>query len=117
LGICAFTCTNRELTVQCVNAVTGWNLDLKSATHIGRRVVNLLRIFNFRHGLNPQNERPSFRYSETPKDGPVKGRAVQPHFNFMVQIYRELMGWDPETGRPLPQTLKALGLEELIEKF
>ena len=28
LGICAFTCPNRELTVQATNAVTGWGLDL-----------------------------------------------------------------------------------------
>jgi len=117
LGICAFCCPNRDLTVKCANAVMGWDLDLKSATHIGRRIVNLLRVFNLRHGLNPQNERPSFRYSETPKDGPVKGRPVQPYFDFMVRTYRELMGWEPETGRPLPQTLKSLGLEELIEKF
>ena len=117
LGICCFCCPNRDLTVECANAVTGWGLDLKSSTHIGRRIVNLLRVFNLRHGLKPELEKPSFRYSETPKDGPVKGRPIQPHFDFMVRIYRELMGWDPDTGRPLPQTLKSVGLEELIEKF
>ena len=117
LGICSFTCPNRELTVQATNAVTGWNLDMKESMLIGRRIVNLLRVFNFRHGLKPELEKPSVRYSETPKDGPVKGRPVQPYFDFMVQTYRELMGWEPETGRPLPHTLKSLGLEELIEKF
>jgi aldehyde:ferredoxin oxidoreductase len=35
----------------------------------------------------------------------------------MVQTYYESMGWDAKTGRPLPQTLKALGLEEVIESF
>ena len=117
LGICAFTCPNRELTVQATNAVTGWGLDLQSAAQMGRRIVNLLRVFNLRHGLNPDLEKPSLRYSETPKDGPVKGRPIEPYFPFMVRTYRELMGWDPETGRPLPQTLKAVGLEDLIEKF
>jgi aldehyde:ferredoxin oxidoreductase len=117
LGICAFCCPNRDLTVQAANAVTGWNLDLKSSVRIGLRIVNLLRVFNLRHGLDPKNEKPSFRYSEVPKDGPNKGRVIQPHFDFMVRIYRELMGWDPETGRPFPQTLKSVGLEELIEKF
>ncbi len=117
LGICAFTCPDRQLAVKATNAVTGWGLDLKSAAHTGLRIVNLLRVFNFRHGLNPDLEKPSFRYSETPKDGPIKGRPIQPYFQFMVRTYRELMGWDPETGRPLPQTLKAVGLEDLIEKF
>ena len=115
LGICAFCCPNRELTVQATNAVTGWDLDLRGAAHIGRRIVNLLRVFNLRHGLNPALERPSVRYAETPKDGPIKGRPIRPFFDFMVRTYYETMGWDPETGRPLPQTLKSLGLEERIE--
>ncbi|HSR11683.1 MAG TPA: aldehyde ferredoxin oxidoreductase C-terminal domain-containing protein [Thermodesulfobacteriota bacterium] len=117
LGICCFCAPGRDIAVECVNAVTGWNLDLKSSTHIGRRIVNLLRVFNLRHGLNPALERPSFRYGETPKDGPVKGKAIMPYFDFMVQTYREMMGWEPETGRPLPHTLKSLGLEDLIEKY
>jgi aldehyde:ferredoxin oxidoreductase len=32
----------------------------------------------------------------------------------MKSFYFELMGWDPATGKPLPHTLKALGLEKLI---
>jgi aldehyde:ferredoxin oxidoreductase len=35
----------------------------------------------------------------------------------MKRLYFELMGWDPETGRPLPHTLKSLGLEKLIESL
>ncbi|MBI5969428.1 MAG: aldehyde ferredoxin oxidoreductase C-terminal domain-containing protein, partial [Deltaproteobacteria bacterium] len=117
LGICAFCCPNRELAVKCTNAVTGWNLDLREAVTIGRRIVNLLRVFNFRHGLKAKMERPSPRYGSTPNDGPVKGRGIGPYFDFMVRSYYEMMGWDPETGKPLPQTLKSLGLEELIEAF
>ena len=33
----------------------------------------------------------------------------------MLINYYTLMGWDPETGKPLPETLRSLGLEELIE--
>jgi aldehyde:ferredoxin oxidoreductase len=29
--------------------------------------------------------------------------------------YYEIMGWDPETGKPLPETLEKLGLREVIE--
>ena len=117
LGICAFCCPNRQMAVDAVNAVTGWDLDLQRSLIIGRRIVNLLRIFNFRHGLNPELERPSLRYSSTPIDGPVKGRPIGPYMDFMVHAYYEAMGWEPGTGRPLPQTLKSLGLEELIGSF
>ena len=32
----------------------------------------------------------------------------------MKSFYFELMGWDAATGKPLPHTLKSLGLERLI---
>jgi aldehyde:ferredoxin oxidoreductase len=117
LGICSFCCPNRAMTVEAVNAVTGWDLNLQDSLIIGRRIVNLLRVFNFRHGLNPELERPSVRYCSTPVDGPQKSRAINPFIDFMVHSYYESMGWDGETGRPLPQTLKALGLEDVVGKF
>jgi aldehyde:ferredoxin oxidoreductase len=33
----------------------------------------------------------------------------------MLENYYTLMGWDPKTGKPLPETLKKLDLEELIK--
>ncbi len=117
LGICRFTATDPRLTLDCVNAVTGRGLTISEALMIGRRIINQLRVFNFRHGLDPALEVPSARYGSAPADGPAKGTAIGPHFEWMKRFYFELMGWDPETGRPLPHTLKSLGLEKLIEGF
>lgn len=114
LGICRFTAINPQLTVDCVNAVTGKELSVSDALTMGRRTINMLRVFNFRHGLDPALETPSFRYGSTPTDGPAEGKAVGPHFKWMKSLYFELVGWDPETGKPLPHTLKSLGLEKLI---
>jgi aldehyde:ferredoxin oxidoreductase len=36
------------------------------------------------------------------------------HFHWMKSFYFQVAGWDPATGKPLPHTLKALGLERLI---
>jgi aldehyde:ferredoxin oxidoreductase len=33
----------------------------------------------------------------------------------MIRNYYGLMGWDEQTGKPLPQTLEKLGLAEMIE--
>jgi aldehyde:ferredoxin oxidoreductase len=117
LGVCRFCTTDCALTLKCLNAITGWNLDLGEALTIGRRIVNQLRVFNFRHGLKAELERPSVRYGSTPTDGPVQGRGIGSHFEFMIRSYYEMMGWDPQTGRPLPHTLKSLGLGDLIEQF
>jgi aldehyde:ferredoxin oxidoreductase len=33
----------------------------------------------------------------------------------MVENYYRLVGWDPKTGKPLPETLRQLGLGEIIK--
>ena len=115
LGVCRFCTPNALLTVECVNAVTGWNLSISDAMTIGRRIINQLRVFNFRHGLHTDVEGPSVRYGSTPVDGPCQGKAIRPNWEYMKQNYYSLMGWDQKTGKPLPETLRALGLEELIK--
>jgi aldehyde:ferredoxin oxidoreductase len=114
LGICRFITTNPQLTIDCLNAVTGANLTLSEARAIGRRIVNQLRVFNFRHGLDPALEVPSPRYGSMPVDGPAQGKAIGQYFEWMKTFYFELMGWDAVSGLPLPHTLKSLGLERLI---
>ncbi len=113
LPMCRFISINPNLTMDCLNAVTGRALTVADAFAIGRRAINQLRVFNFRHGLDPALEAPSPRYGSTPTDGPAKGKAIEPYFQWMKSFYFELMGWDRVTGMPLPHTLKALGLEKL----
>lgn len=115
LGICRLASPHPKLVLNCFNAVTGWNWSLEEAFTVGRRIVNLLRIFNLRHGMKVENERPSVRYGSIPADGPAKGRNIMEKWDSMVKNYYEFMGWDPETGKPLPETLEKLGLEDVIK--
>ena len=107
------TMTDIELLCRAVNAVTGWNMDFGEAMDIGRRTVNLLRIFNLKNGLGPELDAPSARYGSTPTEGPAAGKSIMSHWTEMLQNYYKLMGWD-EKGKPLPETLKSLGLDESI---
>ncbi|OYT48473.1 hypothetical protein B6U79_02960 [Candidatus Bathyarchaeota archaeon ex4484_231] len=75
----------------------------------------MLRVFNLRHGMDLSLEAPSPRYGSTPVDGPAEGVGIMRRWGFMVRNYRRLMGWDEETGVPLPETLRKLGLEELVK--
>jgi aldehyde:ferredoxin oxidoreductase len=115
LGVCRFCIKNPQLTVECVETVTGWEMDLEHAMTIGKRGINQLRIFNFRHGLRREMERPSARYGSVPVDGPVKGKGIMPAWEELVKNFYTNMGWDPETGKPLPETLRFLGLDHLIQ--
>jgi aldehyde:ferredoxin oxidoreductase len=115
LGICRIATPDPKLLLDCLNAVTGWEWSLDDAFAVGRRIVNQLRMFDLRHGLRKEVERPSKRYGSIPVDGPCQGRNVMEKWDSMVGNYYSNMGWDSETGKPLPETLKNLGLEELIE--
>jgi aldehyde:ferredoxin oxidoreductase len=115
LGTCRFVATDPKLQLACLNAVTGWHLTLEDVFTVGRRIVNQLRVFNLRHGMKKEDERPSKRYGSTPIDGPARGKDVMQKWSAMLKNYYTRMGWDPKTGKPLPETLRSLGLEELIK--
>lgn len=116
LVVCRF-CSNYNAvaTLEAVRAVTGWtDMTVEEASEVGMRAINRLRVFNFRHGLDVSLEAPSTRYASTPVDGPAKGRSIAEHFALMKRKYWSEMGWDCNTGRPLPETLRRLGLERLV---
>ena len=115
VGTCRFAAPHPKLVLECFNAVTGWQWSLPDAFNLGRRIVNLLRVFNFRHGLRVEDERPSKRYGSIPVDGPAQGKNIMEKWSWMVENYYRLMGWDPQTGKPLPETLERLGLAEIIK--
>jgi len=90
-------------------------MSVEEVMKVGRRVVNLLRVYNLRVGLTPDREKPSARYCSQSVDGPNKDKPIAPHWEKMVDKYYQLMGWDRKTGMPLPETLKELGLEDLVK--
>lgn len=114
LAVCVLANQDLKMEVEAVNAATGFDFTLEEAMDVGRRAVNVLRLFNFRHGLTKAMEMPSERYGSVPMDGPHAGKAIMPHWEQMRSNYYKRMGWDPETGKPLPETLEALGLGHML---
>jgi aldehyde:ferredoxin oxidoreductase len=115
LGVCGFCINSFQLTIDALNAITGWDFDISEAMQQGLRAVNLLRLFSFRHGLTKEMEAPSIRLGSAPADGPHKGISVMPHWDTIRRNYYQQMGWDPDTGKPLLGTLQKLGLGHLVE--
>lgn len=106
---------NLDILVPMVRLVTGWDYTEEEARTTGRRIDNLLRAFNVRHGILPEVEIPSPRYGSAQVDGPVKAESVMPHWEYMVSAYYEKMGWDRKTGKPFPETLLRLGLDDVAK--
>jgi len=115
IGTCRFCTGDAPLeTVAAVSALTGMEMNIHDASHIGRRIVTLLRIYNCRSGLDISMERPSQRYGSTPTDGPAKGKNIMIHWDEIRKTYYQHMGWDPETGIPTEETIREMGIEELL---
>jgi aldehyde:ferredoxin oxidoreductase len=117
LGICRLCTPNLALTLECINATTGWDWTVEDAKETGLRIVNLMRMFNFRHGLTKEMEGPSVRYSSTPVDGPAAGHGIREHWDLIRDNYYEKMGWDVATGEPTAETLAKFGLTEIVEEY
>ncbi|MDP2718474.1 MAG: aldehyde ferredoxin oxidoreductase C-terminal domain-containing protein [Dehalococcoidia bacterium] len=115
LGVCKFP--NRQVPkflVPMLQAATGWqDFTADEALKAGKRAINLFRSFNVRHGFTPDKEWPSPRMGSAPLDGPAQGTSILPALPLMLDNYYKLMGWDRATGKPLPETLKNLGLEKV----
>ena len=113
---CWFTSfCDTETQTEALNAATGWNMSLEEVMKVGKRVVNMMRLYNLKAGLTPNLEKAPSRYCSQPVDGPNKDRSIVPHFDKMIDKYYQLMGWDRKTGMPLPETLKKLGIEDFTK--
>ncbi len=116
LGACVFT-TRAPMDVLCrsIQAATGWDVDKDEAMQTGRRINALMRAFNLRCGIGPEVEKPSKRYGSTPVDGPIAGVSIMDQWEKMLDIWYETAGYDRETGRPKPELLRELDLEDVAE--
>lgn len=116
LVICKFNIIGlpSEDLAKLVSAATGWDFTADEARQVTLRIINLLRAFNIRHGHTRDLDAPSPRYGSAPADGPARGKSIATVWDETLDNYYESMGWDPETGKPLPDTLRNLGLEYAI---
>jgi len=120
LGLCVFGFAPRgtmplETLVRCIRAVTGWDTDLYELMEAAERGSLLARAFNFREGFTVKDDRLPQRLFEPKPGGPEAGKQVfqQKDFYEAVKLYYEMIGCDPESGRPRRGKLMELGLEEV----
>jgi aldehyde:ferredoxin oxidoreductase len=65
LGVCRFCTSDFNLTLECLNSITGWDFTIPEAMDVGRRTINQLRMFNFRHGLTKDRHNASLGFDPT----------------------------------------------------
>ncbi len=117
LGICMFVAGVKfSLVADTLSAVTGWDMTWQECAEIGERAMNMMRAFNVKNGHTRADNCLSPRILEAPVDGPAKGISIAPKFDEMLNIYNQALGWDLD-GKPLPATLKRLGLKKVAKEI
>jgi aldehyde:ferredoxin oxidoreductase len=96
---------------ELVGAVTGWETSSYELMRFGEKRNHLMRVYNLREGLGPEDDTLPDRFFEEPlRQGKWEGlRIDRDHFHECIGLYYSMMGWD-ERGRPRPATLVDHGL-------
>jgi aldehyde:ferredoxin oxidoreductase len=116
LGACKFMgfCVASEEWVELVEHCLGRKFNYEDLVKIGERAYNLARVFNVREGVTRADDTLPPRLLDEPLlEGPAAGK-VNENLPAMLDKYYELRGWDKETGKPTPEKLRELGMEEYI---
>jgi len=100
--------------IEFLNAVTGWDMNIKEALESGARIQTLCQAFNLREGIRTSEIKlPPRLCGKPPKgEGPLAGITID--IDTLAYEYRKAMGWDPDTGVPEKDTIERLGLEDLF---
>jgi len=115
-GLCMFsTLFGPYPFIDLINNLTGWNVSVKEIIKIGLRIQTLRQSFNLREKIDIANNKLSGRVTGHPPDkkGPTKGVSVE--YEEFYKGYCREMGWNPENGYPLEETLKDLNLDFVIK--
>ena len=108
MTLCQFQNPGVERILAALNAATGWGLETDDLMTLGKRIVTLQRLLNLRRGLTCANDHLPSQLLRPLEDGGTEG-CIPDMDLLLTGAYAEY-GWDPDTGRPTPETLDRLGL-------
>jgi aldehyde:ferredoxin oxidoreductase len=118
IGACKFMAlilTAQDL-VDLITSATGWDIDVAEFRKSGERIYNLSRAFNVREGVSRENDILPARLTEDALPaGAAAGMVIEVEaLESMKDAYYDMRGWDKVTGKPTPEKLIDLGLEDLV---
>lgn len=118
IGSCKFMgmASDAHEISEIIAAVTGREFGVEEFAKVGERIYNLERAFNVREGLTRSDDTLPRRLLEDPlPEGPAEGHVN--NLEFLLDPYYEFRGWDKATGKPTPEKLRELGLEDVIKQI
>ncbi|SDM10000.1 aldehyde ferredoxin oxidoreductase family protein [Halarsenatibacter silvermanii] len=106
-----------EKTLDLIKAVTGEYISLKELMDAAERSIDMARVFNNKIGFTPEDDSLPDIFFEDFADGPHEGEGGidKEDFQKAVELYYEMMGWDPKTARPSKAKLVKMGIDWIRE--
>ncbi|MBY9009796.1 MAG: aldehyde ferredoxin oxidoreductase family protein [Candidatus Lokiarchaeota archaeon] len=99
IGLCEFAYVFQKYPLlELIKAIVGWDLTIEEALKTGRRIQTLRQAFTLREGIDIIKNR-------------IPERTVTVDYLEDYKGYCSKMGWNPETGYPLKETLTELDLD------
>jgi aldehyde:ferredoxin oxidoreductase len=118
IGACKFMALLLQVEdyLELINSALGSHMDENGFRLAGERVYNLMRAFCIREGVDRSADKLPARLMNDPlPDGPAEGMVMdEALLEKLKDAYYEYRGWDLKTGKPTPEKLKELGLEDLV---
>src|SRR5262249_9699078 len=109
VGLCHFLAYDDDQSLEILRTVTGWDITAEEMATTARRGLTLARLYNQREGFTRADDRLPRRFSDPlPKHA---GLTTEQQAKIVTEYYVE-QGWDPETGVPTAETIRALEIEE-----
>ena len=92
------------------HAVTGLELTGDQIMNMGKRIINIERLFNLREGITRKDDWVGSRLLDNPSpSGPFKGESFsRTEFTKMLDEYYEIRGWSKEGIPPDPESILSL---------
>ncbi|MBY8988551.1 MAG: aldehyde ferredoxin oxidoreductase family protein [Candidatus Lokiarchaeota archaeon] len=103
LGLCEFIVFFQQYPLKkIIKSILGWDLSIDELVKIGIRIQTLRQAFSLREGVDIINSK-------------LSDRTVSIDYLEDYKGYCEKMGWNPETGYPLKETLIDLNLDFVVK--
>jgi aldehyde:ferredoxin oxidoreductase len=100
---------------ELIGCATGRRVTEEDLVEIAERILTTEKSINILAGIRRQDEYPPERFFEPIPGGPKKGMKLDRRsLDALFGRHSELHGWDPDTGIPRDETLKRLGLVDIV---
>ncbi len=111
LLLCEFVPWSPEQAADILAAVTGWKTSVNEILKVAERTLTMARLLNVREGFTIADDKLPGRFFQPKRSGALATKFYDAEqLEKDKRYYYTLMGWDSQTGIPLPEKVAELGI-------